>query len=75
MIGFAALALWILTQAAWLEQAYELEFLGISSFVPGLLLASCGLFLVNCWILGIVERDAGSSQLRQAQSSQSKKMR
>ncbi|KAL2179369.1 PIG-M-domain-containing protein [Thermothelomyces heterothallicus CBS 202.75] len=59
-LGLAALALWVVAQGAWLQQGYELEFLGRSAFLPGLWLASLGFFLVNCWILGVVITDAGS---------------
>jgi phosphatidylinositol glycan class M len=44
-------------QALWLQQGYQLEFLGNSTFVPGLWLASILFFLVNCWILSIVISD------------------
>lgn len=57
-LGVAALALWVLTQAAWLQQGYALEFLGGSTFVPGLWTSSLAFFLVNCWILGVVVADA-----------------
>lgn len=56
-LGVAALALWIIGQAVWLQQAYGLEFLGRSTFVPGLWLASMLFFSVNCWILGIIVQD------------------
>ncbi|KAH6991072.1 glycosyltransferase family 50 protein [Ilyonectria sp. MPI-CAGE-AT-0026] len=56
-LGVAALSLWVVSQAAWLQQGYQLEFLGISTFFPGLWLASLGFFLVNCWILGIIISD------------------
>lgn len=56
-LGIAALALWVLTQAAWLQQGYGLEFLGQTTFVPGLWISSLGFFLVNCWILGIIVGD------------------
>ncbi|KIV94411.1 hypothetical protein PV10_02178 [Exophiala mesophila] len=56
-LGITALALWVLGQAAWLQQGYQLEFLGRSTFVPGLFGAGLGFFLVNCWILGIVVQD------------------
>ncbi|KUI64308.1 GPI mannosyltransferase 1 [Cytospora mali] len=55
--GIAALLLWILTQAAWLQQGYALEFLGESTFVPGLWLSGQAFFLANCWILGIIVAD------------------
>lgn len=58
-LGFTALALWIAAQGLWLQQGYELEFLGKSSFLPGLWLASLGFFLVNCWILGVIIGDVG----------------
>lgn len=58
-LGVAALALWIVAQGAWLQQGYELEFLGRSAFLPGLWLASLGFFLVNCWILGTIISDVG----------------
>ncbi|KAK4038803.1 family 50 putative glycosyltransferase [Parachaetomium inaequale] len=58
-LGVAALALWVLAQGLWLQQGYELEFLGRSAFLPGLWLASLGFFLVNCWILGVVIGDVG----------------
>jgi len=69
-LGITALTLWVLGQAAWLEQGYELEFLGKSTFFPGLWLASVAFFFINCWILGIIVRDAGKSR-----TSISKKIR
>ncbi|KAM0669795.1 hypothetical protein ACQRIU_000190 [Beauveria bassiana] len=56
-LGISALLLWVVAQGAWLQQGYELEFLGRSTFVPGLWLASLAFFLVNCWILGIIISD------------------
>lgn len=56
-LGVTALVLWVLGQAAWLQQGYQLEFLGRSTFVPGLFAAGLGFFLVNCWILGLVISD------------------
>ncbi|KAI6782295.1 uncharacterized protein J7T54_008381 [Emericellopsis cladophorae] len=61
-LGITALALWILTQAAWLQQGYELEFLGRSTFFPGMWLASLAFFLTNCWILGIIITDGASTR-------------
>ncbi|KAM7191910.1 Mannosyltransferase (PIG-M) domain containing protein [Rhypophila sp. PSN 637] len=57
-LGIPALALWVISQGLWLQQGYELEFLGRSTFLPGLWLASLGFFLVNCWILGLIAGDA-----------------
>ncbi|KAK6438335.1 GPI mannosyltransferase 1 [Oleoguttula sp. CCFEE 5521] len=56
-LGLLALGLWVSGQAAWLQQGYQLEFLGNSTFVPGLWLASAGFFGVNCWILGVIIGD------------------
>ena len=47
----------LLFQALWLQQAYNLEFLGLSTFLPGLFLSSCFFFAVNIWILGILLKD------------------
>jgi phosphatidylinositol glycan class M len=61
-LGFTAAGLWLLTQALWLQQGFQLEFLGQSTFVPGLWLASLMFFLSNSWILGIIVSDIGMSQ-------------
>ena len=70
-VGILALVLWVLGQAAWLQQGYELEFLGRSTFVPGLWAAGALFYLVNCWILGVVVRDiadeAGGRRRHQVQ--------
>ncbi|KAM5355221.1 hypothetical protein ACJ41O_001867 [Fusarium nematophilum] len=60
-LGVSALLLWVISQAAWLQQGYQLEFLGVSTFFPGLWLASLGFFLVNCWILGIIISDGAQA--------------
>ncbi|KOS21508.1 GPI mannosyltransferase 1 [Escovopsis weberi] len=59
-LGITALAFWLLGQAAWLQQAYQLEFLGVSTFFPGMWLASLAFFLINCWILGLVVADGAA---------------
>ncbi|KAF2192280.1 glycosyltransferase family 50 protein [Zopfia rhizophila CBS 207.26] len=56
-IGISALILWVLGQALWLQQGYQLEFLGNSTFVPGLWASSILFFLVNVWILSIIIQD------------------
>lgn len=60
-LGISALVSWIVGQALWLQQGFELEFLGNSSFVPGLWVASAVFFSVNCWILGLIVSDVRSS--------------
>jgi phosphatidylinositol glycan class M len=56
-IGISALILWLAGQVAWLQQGFQLEFNGHSTFVPGLFLAGIMFFLVNVWILGIIIHD------------------
>lgn len=58
-LGISAAILWVVGQALWLWQGFNLEFLGLSSFVPGLFLASLTFFAINIWILGIIVHDAG----------------
>ena len=59
-LGALTAILWASTQAAWLHQAYKLEFFGVSTFVPGLWLASLSFFMVNSCILGIIVLDVGT---------------
>lgn len=56
-LGTAALGAWAAAQALWLWQGYRVEFLGISTFFPGLMIAGLFFFSVNCWLLGIVVSD------------------
>ncbi|KAI6710713.1 GPI mannosyltransferase [Diplocarpon mali] len=60
-LGIFAAALWVLSQALWLQQGFQLEFLGQSIYVPGLWVASILFFLINTWLLGIIVTDAGSA--------------
>jgi GPI mannosyltransferase 1 subunit M len=57
--GLTAICLWVSTQAYWLQQGFQLEFLGKSTFVPGLWIASLLFFLTNAWILNIIISDIG----------------
>jgi phosphatidylinositol glycan class M len=50
------------SQVFWLQQGYQLEFLGKSTFVPGLWAASILFFLVNVGILGIIIRDVAAKK-------------
>ncbi|KAK5659276.1 hypothetical protein OQA88_1369 [Cercophora sp. LCS_1] len=59
-LGVLALVLWVASQGAWLQQGFELEFLGKSTFLPGLWFSSLAFFLVNCWILGVVIGDVAA---------------
>jgi len=45
------------TQAFWLQQGFQLEFLGRSTFLPGLWTLSLLFFIINTWILGIIISD------------------
>lgn len=55
-LGVTALALWIAGQGLWLQQGYQLEFLGKSVF-SGLGVASLVFFGVNIWLLGVIVLD------------------
>ncbi|KAI0428902.1 glycosyltransferase family 50 protein [Xylaria sp. FL1042] len=59
-LGVAALGLWVVAQGLWLQQGYNLEFLGLSTFLPGLWLSSLVFFAVNCFILGLIIDDLGA---------------
>ncbi len=61
--GLTALGAWVAGQALWLQQGFQLEFMGESTFVPGLWLSSLVFFLVNCWILGIIINDVAIEAL------------
>ncbi|KAH3972484.1 GPI mannosyltransferase 1 [Parastagonospora nodorum] len=68
-IGVSALVLWILGQFAWLQQGFQLEFNGHSTFVPGLFLSSILFFLVNVGILGIIIDDTRSKPRKHISTS------
>lgn len=72
-LGIASLVLWVLGQAVWLQQGFELEFLGKSTFFPGLWAASMLFFAVNCWILGIVVDDIAAFEPQSGRPSRNKK--
>lgn len=61
--GIAAVFLWVAAQVLWLQQGFELEFNGKSTFVPGLWLAGLSFFLINTWILGTIVLDVGTARL------------
>ncbi|KAF8472102.1 PIG-M-domain-containing protein [Kalaharituber pfeilii] len=56
-LGVTACVLWVAAQALWLQQGFELEFMGKQTFWPGLGMAGLGFFVVNVWILGVVVGD------------------
>ncbi|CAN6668208.1 GPI mannosyltransferase 1 [Trichomonascus vanleenenianus] len=45
--------LWVVAQALWINEAYKLEFLGESTFYPGLYVVTLLFFAVNCIGLGL----------------------
>lgn len=56
LFGLAMLGLWVGSQALWISQAYVVEFMGESSFYPGLFIATLLFFIVNCLCLGMFIR-------------------
>lgn len=48
--------LWTGSQMLWVRQGYLLEFLGVSTFYPGLFVATILFFVVNCFCLGMFIR-------------------
>lgn len=71
-LGIFATALWVAAQVLWLQQGFELEFLGKSTFVPGLWGASQIFFLTNAWLLGIVVQDIGKAAEEKGMGSTAK---
>ncbi|KAK9468878.1 PIG-M-domain-containing protein [Lipomyces arxii] len=56
-LGVWSLILWTLSQVLWLQQGFELEYLGKSTFFPGIFAATLIFFSVNIWILGVTIED------------------
>ena len=56
-MGAITLGLWVAAQVWWLQQGFQLEFNGSSTFVPGLWAAGLGFYIVNMFILGVVVDD------------------
>ena len=72
-VGLAALAAWIAGQAAWLQQGFQLEFNGHSTFVPGLWLSSLVFFIVNVGLLGVIIHDT-RTRTNEVQAAKKKKL-
>jgi len=71
-LGVTALVAWIVGQALWLQQGYQLEFLGKSTFVLWLWVATMLFFAINCWILGIIVSDIGGTSVEEEVSKKDK---
>lgn len=52
-LAILAVALWIISQVLWIREGYLLEFIGESTFYPGLFLTTMIFFIVNCWVVGL----------------------
>jgi phosphatidylinositol glycan class M len=61
-VGSLAAVAWVLSQALWLQQGFQLEFLGRSTFIPGLWTTSLFFYIVNTWILATIITDLGRRQ-------------
>lgn len=64
--GSIVLLLWVAAQVLWIQQAYQLEFLGKSTFVPGLWGASLVFYAVNMGILGVIVEDIRKGKMKEA---------
>ncbi|ROT39964.1 GPI mannosyltransferase [Sodiomyces alkalinus F11] len=71
-LGVSALVLWVASQGAWLQQGFQLEFMGVNTFFPGLWASTVAFFLVNCWILGIIITDGSHAGAQDRRLSQRK---
>lgn len=56
LVGLTMAGLWVGSQVLWVRQAYLVEFLGVSTFYPGLFTATLIFFIVNCLCLGLFIR-------------------
>lgn len=56
VVGLLGVILWVGSQLLWVRQGYLLEFLGVSTFYPGLFVATILFFVVNCFCLGMFIR-------------------
>jgi phosphatidylinositol glycan class M len=66
--GLAALGAWIAAQVLWLQQGFQLEFNGNSTFVPGLWVAGLAFYAANMWILGVIVGDVGAMEVNEVPS-------
>ncbi|KAF2876881.1 GPI mannosyltransferase 1 [Massariosphaeria phaeospora] len=72
-VGITSLVFWVLGQIFWLQQGFQLEFNGQSTFIPGLWASSILFFVVNVWILGIIILDVRAKTPSRPQVAASKK--
>ncbi|KAI9682004.1 MAG: GPI mannosyltransferase 1 [Caeruleum heppii] len=62
--GIGVALSWIVSQGLWLQQAYRLEFLGFSTFVPQLWAAATVFLVVNLFVLKTIVSDVGGKTPR-----------
>lgn len=62
--GALCIVAWVLAQLAWLFFAYNLEFLGISTFYPQLFFASAAFFLVNVALIAVFTDDLKKGRVK-----------
>jgi phosphatidylinositol glycan class M len=59
--GLIDVGLWVVGQALWLNSAYQLEFLGQSTFDGQLLFSAILFYWINCWILSDLITDLNTT--------------
>lgn len=59
--GLVDVGLWVVGQAVWLHAAYQLEFLGQSTFDGQLLYSAILFYWANCWILSDLIADLNTT--------------